>query len=467
MKAWVLISILLLSACSGYSHKTQDIRHAMQYNQPKLALQLVDQGIEDGKDRWLLKLEKGTILQSLGKYKESIAIFDEIDQKIEILDYTSSTPQALGKMIFADDSGEYRPFAFEKLLVNLFNLLNHLYLGEINEAKIEAKRIEINLAYFEGKKQSISPNLHRFLSFFNALTFSLAGDVALAKPYLSELDDQLQQQLQLLLQGKALILVSRSGQIPYKIEKTVPIGMAVNYVHHSQDLSEDERRSYHAFYLSNSTVMLRYPDLFVPNQSLDAWQIQLNDQSYPPFYRLNLKEQMLQAFEEVKGKIMLSAMSRMITRTAIGSVSGAVGKSVKGKAGGIIGLVGLITEVSMAAADTPDTRSWTTLPAVLDFYLIPVDQEAQSMQLTWQQADQRKQKQLLFKQKKWLAYFLNEVDENLNQSPKSSVSESVKTEKNKNPEGGTLVNPQDSTAQKPSNALVAPVNTEENQNEDE
>ncbi len=408
MKAWIFISILLLSACAGYSHKTQDMRNAMHYNNPNLALQIVDKGIEDGDDRWLLNLEKGTILQSLGKYKESIAIFDEIDQKIEILDYTSSTPQELSKMIFADDVGDYRPFAYEKLLVNLFNLLNHLYLGEINEAKIEAKRIEINLEFFENKKQNISKNLHQFLSFINALTFIMANQPELAQPYYADLSEEQQKQLQVLQQSRLMILVGRRGQIPYKIEKTVPIGMAVNYIHSSQQLSDEERRSYHAFYLSNSTVMLRYPDLYIPNQILETPMILINQEPYQASYSLNLKEQMIQAFEEIKDKIMLSAISRMMTRTIVGGTSRAVGKSVKGTAGGIIGLVGLIAEGTMAASDTPDTRSWTTLPAFLDFYFVPIKDNQEQVVLTYQQSDQRVQKNIEFKQRKWAAYFLSQ-----------------------------------------------------------
>jgi hypothetical protein len=68
------------------------------------------------------------------------------------------------------------------------------------------------------------------------------------------------------------------------------------------------------------------------------------------------------SYEAAKGPIMASAITRMVARAAVGAGVGvAAGKGSGNSAIGM--LASMVTQASMAAADTPDTRSWATLPA--------------------------------------------------------------------------------------------------------
>jgi hypothetical protein len=59
---------------------------------------------------------------------------------------------------------------------------------------------------------------------------------------------------------------------------------------------------------------------------------------------------------------MAAAVTRMLTRAAVGAGTGvAVGKATGESGLGV--LASMITQASMVAADKPDTRSWATLPA--------------------------------------------------------------------------------------------------------
>jgi hypothetical protein len=64
-------------------------------------------------------------------------------------------------------------------------------------------------------------------------------------------------------------------------------------------------------------------------------------------------------WKKIEGKIIVSAITRMISRYAAGRLANA--------AGGEHSLLGLIlnlgTQATLTALDTPDTRSWETLPA--------------------------------------------------------------------------------------------------------
>jgi uncharacterized protein len=66
------------------------------------------------------------------------------------------------------------------------------------------------------------------------------------------------------------------------------------------------------------------------------------------------------AWRETKGKMIASAITRLITRVVAGEVT------KKATGGGTFGfLASLGAQITMTATDTPDTRSWSTLPARL------------------------------------------------------------------------------------------------------
>ena len=64
-------------------------------------------------------------------------------------------------------------------------------------------------------------------------------------------------------------------------------------------------------------------------------------------------------WKKIEGKIIVSAITRMITRLA----AGAVVKAAAGKNGLVGELLSLGTQATLTVLDTPDTRSWETLPA--------------------------------------------------------------------------------------------------------
>jgi hypothetical protein len=69
-----------------------------------------------------------------------------------------------------------------------------------------------------------------------------------------------------------------------------------------------------------------------------------------------------ESWETIKGTLMAAAIVRMVTR-AVAAEATQQGAKAGGAAGGLALLAGLAVEGAMFAADTPDTRSWVTLPS--------------------------------------------------------------------------------------------------------
>ena len=75
---------------------------------------------------------------------------------------------------------------------------------------------------------------------------------------------------------------------------------------------------------------------------------------------VNVDQQVRAEWKKIEGKIIASAITRMVARLL-------VGKGIEAAAGqknAIFGLLGsLAAQATLSALDTPDTRSWETLPA--------------------------------------------------------------------------------------------------------
>jgi hypothetical protein len=88
----------------------------------------------------------------------------------------------------------------------------------------------------------------------------------------------------------------------------------------------------------------------------------LDQQTLPGGIALDVERAAARHYKEVKGSFIAAAVVRMLTRAVAGGITEAVGK--KATNNGLAGLlIGLVVEGAMTAADTPDTRSWVTLPA--------------------------------------------------------------------------------------------------------
>jgi hypothetical protein len=78
---------------------------------------------------------------------------------------------------------------------------------------------------------------------------------------------------------------------------------------------------------------------------------------------LDIEAEVREAWKEAEGTVILSAITRMIARVVAGEVAQGATEAMT-KDGSPLGLlVGLATAATLSAADTPDTRAWSTLPA--------------------------------------------------------------------------------------------------------
>jgi hypothetical protein len=110
------------------------------------------------RNRLLYLLDRGTFAFSTGDFREAIISFTEAEQLMSEL-YTISLSQEATTFVVNDNAAPYRGDDFESVMVNLFLALSYANLSEVDEALVEARKVDskltaINLQYAENEQNA-------------------------------------------------------------------------------------------------------------------------------------------------------------------------------------------------------------------------------------------------------------------------------------------------------------------------
>ena len=396
-----------LAACAGHSDRTREIRSALDTMQPKRALALVNEELEVDRaedvpeessgDNALLILDRAMILQQLDSLKLSSRDLELADKQIEILDLSRNAVDDLGKYLFSDESGPYRAPAYEKLMINSMNMLNYLVRRDLNGARIEARRLTVMQkfiyehedpalsmmapgSYLAGFTFEKSGRPQEALRYYDeALKFGayrslvepvrrLAAQASYRSPRIRKLlgdADPLRSGKpeaadEPVSQDGDLLVVVNFGRVPAKVAKRIPIGLALTYA--SGFISPTDHGRANALAAQGLVTWVNYPELGRARGQYDQPEFALGSRWMPLEGVLAVDAEAKRAWEDARGAVVASAITRMIARI----VAGEAARRATG--GGLTGLlVSLGTQATLTAVDTPDTRSWATLPARIAF----------------------------------------------------------------------------------------------------
>jgi uncharacterized protein len=427
-RALVLVGVVALGpslGCATYSDKTMRMREHVSAGQYEDGLEELDRFLkvkEPGElpDEWksetaLAVLERATILHAIQAWAASARNFQAADEQLELLDLRSSADE-IGRYIFSDAATYYRTTPTEKLSLNAINLINYLARGDLDGARVEARRFTVMRnylldydpehahgafgSYLAGFVAEREGNWDEALRYYDEALHerelpSLAAPIARVAQRGSYRSERLQRYLGAAPQvpapqagagagqasgaataGEAapddapipvapppaakpsatkaaeILVIIKTGRVPFKVPRRIPIGLAIGLAG--------------AFVTGNTALLERsafkvvvFPDLEPAGNlfssaswAIDGVEVQLDLVS-------DLGAEIVREFDELKPKIIGSAITRMIVRAAAAEGARAAGN----QANAVVGLLSaLAIEGTMVALDKPDTRSWTTLP---------------------------------------------------------------------------------------------------------
>lgn len=398
----VLALGLLLGGCAGYSGSVKEVRTALLSGDKSKALDAVNRALDVDRsdempkklkgDKALLVLERATVKQGLDNFKGSSADFRAADKHLELLDLQNDTPGNIGKYLFSDDTTVYKAPAYEKLLLNTMNMINYLSLNNLEAARVEARRLRIMQNYL-ADEESEQASLLGLGSYFAGFAFDMSGqaekalahyDGALVNGDYPSLGGPIRrlaactnfrtdritrsmgkrgpaETCQNKLKGKGTILVVTGvGLAPHKVAKRIPIGAAL--VIAGAFLGALETAQAQKLAARGLLTFINFPVMEKTWERFDRTRISVDNGPIASESGLDVTARVIRAWDSIKGKLMVAAITRMVTRLVAGI---AAEQAVKGAGGNPVGaiLAGLAVQGVLTVADTPDTRSWVTLPS--------------------------------------------------------------------------------------------------------
>ena len=176
---------LSMTGCATYSAKLVDLRPRMVNGEYDLALQTVEKET-GGKDRLLYHLERGTLLHFADRWVESNEAFADAELLADDL-YTKSLSEGALSLITNDMANSYRARPFEMAMVPYYKALNYIYLGQRDEAQVEARRSTEMLAKYvdatvegirdEDKSLLEMTRNNAFMLYFSGMLFDWDGEL--------------------------------------------------------------------------------------------------------------------------------------------------------------------------------------------------------------------------------------------------------------------------------------------------
>ncbi len=385
-----VVALAGLPSCKGYTDHLADVHRDVDRGDYDSAVDRLNGLLGVGSretlpDQWtadrpLVALERGVLLQAQGHYALSTRDLSDAETELEFLDLKLDTAGNIGKYVYSDSSEVYKTPPTERLALNAINMLNYLALGELQGASVEARRFTVMREYLDGLDERSHCAAGSYLAGF---VFERLGDPNRALRYYEEaleggdlghLGDAVVrvsqgasyrgERLRGWLGGRSggtgpapsgdrpaeLIVVLALGRVPFKVQKTVPIGFAIGYAS--------------AFITGSTSVLertamkvVRYPELVATRNRYSGGSVTIDGRQVSPVQLTDFSQEITREYEQLKPKIIGAALTRMIARAIAAEGT---------RRTGLLGTLGaLVFEGAAAAHDVPDTRSWTLLPRQL------------------------------------------------------------------------------------------------------
>jgi hypothetical protein len=124
-------------------------------------------------------LDEGILAHFARRYSESNQSLAKAESIMDEL-YTESISKHIASFIINDNAIPYRGEDFESALVNLFMAMNYVGLGSLEDALVEARKIDNKLNMFNAQYEDNKKNVYRedaFIRFLMAVLYEAEGEI--------------------------------------------------------------------------------------------------------------------------------------------------------------------------------------------------------------------------------------------------------------------------------------------------
>ncbi len=394
-------------ACGGHEARTLRMRTALDAGNAKAALRALDDELgvktsaelpKDIKgDNAILVLDRASVQQGASDFSLSKRDFEAADKAVDMLDLARNAGDSLGEYVFSGSSGRYQAPPYEKLMINTLNMVNYLETKDLNGARIEARRLAVMQKYYRDTMKHADNPVLGLGSLLAGFTFEKSGDADEALRYydealgftgfgtLAESVRRLASRAQyrspritaLLAQasssehdgGDALgaqgakeetgevLFVVGYGRVAHKMANRIPIGLALTYF--ASSLNPGDAVAAHKLAAQGLVTWVNYPSLAPGRGTWELPSLRVDRNSVVLEEAVDVDREVRSEWEKIEGKVVVSAITRLVARAAVGQ-----GIQVAAGRDSVLGFIASLgAQITLTSLDTPDTRSWETLPA--------------------------------------------------------------------------------------------------------
>ena len=176
----LFVALLFSGGCATHPQVMAPVEDALIHGDYEQAQSLVAglKDMEKGKDRVLFYFHAGLVSHLNGEYEMSNQYFDKADEQIEQL-YTRSVSAEAAAFVSNDLVISYRGEDFETVLIHYYMALNYLLMGELEEALVECRRVNIKLDELNTRYDD-NKNVYKadaFVHYLMGIIYEANGDV--------------------------------------------------------------------------------------------------------------------------------------------------------------------------------------------------------------------------------------------------------------------------------------------------
>jgi hypothetical protein len=160
--SWAFLSLSTISGCGLPRHLSATVDEMSARGEFSQALSYVEEHEEDyqKRNRLLFYLDEGMLAFSIGDFKIAVQAFTAAEELMEEL-YTISISREATTFLINDNTAPYRGEDFESVMVNLFLALSYANLSKIEDALVEARKIDSKLAAINLQYDAEHQNAYR------------------------------------------------------------------------------------------------------------------------------------------------------------------------------------------------------------------------------------------------------------------------------------------------------------------
>ena len=183
-----ILTVLILNGCAATSNRTGNSPVAKfyvtmekmvateRYGEAAIEFQKKKKSFFTAKEQVLYNLELGMLYHLAGNYSESEKVFEEAERRMDDL-YSQSISDAALSFVVNDRTIEFQGEDFEKIMVNIFRAMNHAVQGNLQEAMVEARKVDhkLNKLSDRYKKGENAYQKDAFARYLTGVLYETAG----------------------------------------------------------------------------------------------------------------------------------------------------------------------------------------------------------------------------------------------------------------------------------------------------